>query len=319
MRVLHDHRRHDPAVYLRLDGIFLYLFGFAAEKVGQGLPLCRPPAGDFGDLVGVVGADLRLARAVQLYLDVLAQEVDERNIAVAVLGLDERAVFRHMLQQILIRLLLIPQAAHQPPACAGDLYRVERHRLCFRHLGADGLEVVQKLVAAERPPADAETAEHFRLVAHADLPQLDARAEHAREVFYQLAEVHAPVGGEEEEDLVPLKRALDVHELHFELVLFDELPADAERFLFALAVELRNAQIVRRGAAHNGTQRLHAFAVLNHVVALDAIAELHALGRLHDERIARLRGHAGGIEIVRLAAAAEFYADYFCHGIFLIS
>ena len=174
-------------------------------------------------------------------------------------------------------------------------------------------------MAAEGPPADAETAEHFRLVPHADLPQLDARAEHARKILYELAEVHAPVGGEEEENFIPLKRALDVHKLHFELVLFDELPADAERFLFALAVKLRNAQIVRRGAAHDRAQRLHAVAVLDHVVALDALAELHALGRFHDERIARLRGHAGGVEIVRLAAAAEFYADYFCHGIFLIS
>ena len=174
-------------------------------------------------------------------------------------------------------------------------------------------------MAAEGPPADAETAEHLRLIPHADLPQLDARAEHTRKVLYELAEVHAPVGGEEEENFIPLKRALDVHELHFELVLFDELPADAERFLFALAVELRDAQIVRRGAAHDGTQRLHAVAVPDHVISLDALAKLHALGRFHDERVARPRGHAGGVEIVRLAAAAEFYADYFCHGIFLIS
>lgn len=68
-----------------------------------------------------------------------------------------------------------------------------------------GHKIVQKLRAAERTAADAEAAEHFGLVAHADLTQLDAGAEHAREVAHELAKVHAPLGGEEEHDLAPSK------------------------------------------------------------------------------------------------------------------
>src|SRR5699024_10911049 len=110
----------------------------------------------------------------------------------------------------------------------------------------------QELAAAEGPAADADAAQHLRLVAHADLAQLDAVAEDRGEVLDELAEVHAPVGGEEKGYLVPLKAALDVYELHVEAVVLDLLFADAEGLALAVLVYLRDAQVVFRGDAHHG-------------------------------------------------------------------
>ena len=76
--------------------------------------------------------------------------------------------------------------------------------------------------------ADAQAADHLGLVADADLPQLDAGAEHAGQVLDQLAEVHAAIGGEEKQDLAAVKATLHPHQLHLQLVLLDLLFADVE-------------------------------------------------------------------------------------------
>ena len=174
-----------------------------------------------------------------------------------------------------------------------------------------GTEIVQKLRAAERTAADAEAAEHFGLVAHADLTQLDAGAEHAREVAHELAKVHAPLGGEEEHDLAAVKAALHAHELHVQPALGDLPLADAEGILLALTVVLHGAAVVFRRDAHESAQRTDDRAVVHLVVAGQALGVFGALRRLDDDELTRLHGDAVRVEIILLAAAAKADANHF--------
>ena len=103
------------------------------------------------------------------------------------------------------------------------------------------------------------------------VPQLNGAAEHARKVTSKKNSRKST-----RRSAVKKKRILfpsnDTRRprLHFELVLFDKLPADAERFLFrACGWFAAIGQIVRRGAAHDGT-RLHAVTIPDHVISLDA-------------------------------------------------
>jgi hypothetical protein len=51
------------------------------------------------------------------------------------------------------------------------------------------MEIVQKRGAAQGPSADAQTAVHFHLVAHADLSQLYAHAENRRQILDKLPKI----------------------------------------------------------------------------------------------------------------------------------
>jgi len=89
--------------------------------------------------------------------------------------------------------VLVDQAAHQPPADPGELRRVERQLLVFRHLDRDRLEVAQEGRAAQLLAARADAANRARLVAHPDLAHLDARAEFVRQVLDKIPEVDPAV------------------------------------------------------------------------------------------------------------------------------
>ena len=108
----------------------------------------------------------------------LAQNVHAAHVAETVGRCHERFCLWAAAHRVLIGVLLVFEAAHEAAAGAGDLGWVQAEVLRLGHLDGHGDKIVQKLRAAEGPAADAETAEHLCLVAHADLPQLDARAKH---------------------------------------------------------------------------------------------------------------------------------------------
>ena len=254
---------------------------------------------------------LPLGRVVQSDADRLAHEVHGADVAGAVGRENEGIVLGHPLHGVLVGRLLVLQAAHEAAARAGNFRRIQAEILCLGHLDGHGHKVVQKLRAAERTAADAEAAEHFGLVAHADLTQLDAGAEHAREVAHELAEVHAPLGGEEEHDLAAVKAALHAHELHVQPALGDLPLADAEGILLALTVVLHRAAVVFRRDAHESAQRTDDRAVVHLVVAGQALGVFGALRRLDDDELTRLHGDAVRVEIILLAAAAKADANHF--------
>ena len=72
----------------------------------------------------------------------------------------------------------------------------------------------------------------FVLIPHPDLTELDPRAEHSRQVFYQLSEIDAPIRSKIEQDLIPVKCILYVNQLHFQIVFADLFKADFKRLFF---------------------------------------------------------------------------------------
>ena len=244
-------------------------------------------------------------RTVEGNLHGLPQEIEGGHVAGTVGGQHEGIVLGHTLDRVLIGILLVLQTAHESAAGAGDLGGVEAERLGLCHLDRHGQEAVEERRAAEGSAADAETAQHLRLVTHADLAQLDACAEHRREILHQLTEVHATFGGEEEYDLVALKITGNIHQLHVQLMLGDLALADLCRFLLPLAVVQHRAAVGIGGDAHHGAQRLHHAFLIHLMVALHTLGKFHALRRLHDHVLPIGHSQFTGIEIIGLASAAE--------------
>ena len=132
-----------------------------------------------------------------------------------------------------IALAFVFQAAHQPAADPGNFRGIEGEILFLRHADGHRLEVAEEHRAAQRPAAAAHAAHELRLVAHANLSELDARAKHGGQILDELAEVNAPVRREVEDDLIQVERALDIDEFHRQAMQLDLLLADLER-LYAL-------------------------------------------------------------------------------------
>src|SRR5262249_12309704 len=111
---------------------------------------------------------------------------------------------------------LVPQAALEPAAEPGQLRGIQAELLLLRHLDRDWLQRRYERRAAQRPAAGPVAADHLRLVADADLPHLDAHAEFAGQLAHQLAEIHAPLGREVEDQPRAVELHLDPGELHAE-------------------------------------------------------------------------------------------------------
>ena len=243
--------------------------------------------------------------AVERNLHGLTQKIDGGHITGAVGGQNEGIVLGHTLDGIFIGILLIFQTAHESAAGAGDLGGVQAQRLGLCHLDGNGHEAVEERSTAEGSAADAETAQHLRLVTDTDLAQLDSCAEDRGQILHQLTEVHTAFGGEEENDLVALKVAGNVHQLHIQLMLGDLALADLRRFLFALTVVQQGAAVAIGSDTDHGAEGLHD-ALLGHLmVALHTLGIFHALCSLHDHVLTRLHTQCTGVEIIDLASATE--------------
>ena len=259
-----------------------------------------------------------VVRRADAHLDHLLDGVDLGDHAHAVGGHDVLAHPGNALERLLIGVLLVLQAAHQPAAQAGNLGGVQREVLLLGHLDGHGLEVAQERAAADGPAAGAESAQHLRLVAHADLAQLDAHFEHRGQILHQLAEVHAAVGCEIEDDLGVVEGVLHADQLHLQLVPGHLFLADAEGLLFAAGVVLRAANVLLRGDAHDLFQRRDDLLVADRARAGDDLAEFHAARRLDDHAVARLRPDLVGVEIINLARLFEANANNRCHKGFVL-
>ena len=295
--------------------LVLLLLHKAGRALGNlnALPAALAVAQDL-DFTGVVGFQI-LRRAVQADLHPLLQQLHALHIAGAVGGLDEGLHLGHPLGGVLIGVLLVLEAAHQPPAGAGDLGGVQAQVLGLGHLDGHGQEPVQELGAAEGPPADAKAADHLGLVPDADLPQLDSGAEDGGQVPDQLPEVHPPVGGEVEHDFVAVKAHGDADQLHLQAVVRDFGLADVESLPLPLPVVLHHPVVVFRGPADDGAEGLDDQLVGHLVVPLGAGGKLQALGGLDDDVFPQADLDAPGVEEIGLAAAPKADADDFSQNI----
>ena len=273
------------------------------------LPAALAVAEDL-DLTGPVGLQI-LRPAVQADLHPLPQQLHALHVARPVGGLDEGLQLGHPLGGVLIGVLFVLEAAHQPPAGAGDLGGVQAQILGLGHLDGNRHKPVQKLGAAEGPPADAKAPDHLRLVPDADLPELNPRPEDRSQIPDQLPEVHPPVGGEIEHDLVAVKAHGDVDQLHLQAVVGDFALADVKGVPLPLPVVFHHPEVVFRGPADNGAEGLDDGLVRHLVIPLGAGGKLQALGGLDDDILPHADLDALGVEEIGLAAAPKADADDF--------
>src|SRR5262249_47681171 len=130
------------------------------------------------------------------------------------LGLAWRVHPRQIAAQLLVGRELVEQAALEPAAVAEQPVVGQRHVLRLGHLHRDRLELSQIRRAAELPAPPPHAVEHPGGVAGADLSHLDARAELAREIAHELAEIDALLAAEVHSHPALPGRHLDVHDLH---------------------------------------------------------------------------------------------------------
>ena len=107
----------------------------------------------------------------------LAEDVVRDDFLFAALGLDEPTFLRKAFPALHVEFVLVAQAAHQPSARARDLARVEREMLILRYLQVHRAQLGEPRRRAVLATAATDAAEPLRLVANADLLQLDARAD----------------------------------------------------------------------------------------------------------------------------------------------
>src|SRR6202011_5030320 len=131
-------------------------------------------------------------------------DVDAHDFFLSDCRRHELAFLRETLATLDVELVLVAQAAHQAPARAGDLRRIERQTLILGNAEIDGSELGEPRRGAILASAAAYAIQSLGLIAHPDLFQLDAGAEERREIAHQVAEIDALVGREVERELLPI-------------------------------------------------------------------------------------------------------------------
>src|SRR5439155_28978 len=84
--------------------------------------------------------------------DRLAEEIGPRDHHLPLSGLEFGPDRRHAVRGLAVARELVGEAAHEPPAGAGDLAGIERELLVARHLERDRMELLEPGRAAEGAP-----------------------------------------------------------------------------------------------------------------------------------------------------------------------
>src|SRR5690606_17512806 len=105
--------------------------------------------------------------------------------------------------------------------------------------------------ATKHPSARPDAAEHFRLIADADLAQFNPSSENSRQIFDQFPEIDPAVGGEIKNHFIPVKRILHVNQFHFQLMGSDFFQANLKGFLGGFSIFFHNDAIFIVSDAQN--------------------------------------------------------------------
>src|ERR1019366_1216599 len=125
-------------------------------------------------------------------------------------------------------LVFVAQAAHEAAARSGYLRGIQRREaLVLRDARLDGAQFRKPAGAAVLSRATANAVEAPRLVPHADVPHLHARAEQSLELVDELAEIDALLGREIDRELLAVPLPLGVGYLQLELLGADLLDGPA--------------------------------------------------------------------------------------------
>ena len=226
---------------------------------------------------------------------------------------DRRADLRDSAHQVFVSVLFMLQAAHQPAACAGYFDGIERQPLFLCHLDGHRLKIAHKFLAAEGSAAYAKTSEHLCLIPHADLTQFDPRAEYARQILHQLAEIHTSFSREVEHDLAVVEGAFHLQQIHIQSARLDFLIAYVKGFfcLDFILIQPRDISVV--SFAYNGLDLTVEFAVVYLAALHHNLAAFGTANRLDNHVTADPEVVLIRTEVVNLSAILESNSNYLRH------
>ena len=220
---------------------------------------------------------------------------------------------RQFLIQPLIGALFIFQTAHQTAADTADLHRIQREILLLRHLDRYRRKIRQKRLAAQRPAADADSAENLGLVAHTDLPQLDTRLEHRREIAHQLTEINPSVRGKIIQHLIVIKCIFRTDQLHWKPVLSDLLQADLISLFLLLVIVCLPLVIFLRGNPDHRLERLNHLRIVHIGRCQNHTPIFHAADCLDNHIVMQPDIVAVRVEIIELTGRPETHTNHSDH------
>jgi hypothetical protein len=222
---------------------------------------------------------------------------------------------RRVLLGRLVCLLLVPQAAHQPTAEAGNLRWVEGEVLVLRHPDGDRCEVAQEACAAQNTATRADAAQELGLVTDANLAHLNPRPEDASQIPYQLTKIDSTFGSKVEDDFRAIKCIFHVDQVHIETVSLDLLLSDTKGFVLFALVFRRHYGVLLSAHAQ------HFLQGLNHLIFIDVLrahghfAIFHAPGGFHHHIFARSDLILRRVEVVDLACLLKTHPDNANHSV----
>jgi hypothetical protein len=170
-----------------------------------------------------LGAEVAEGHDAQLAVDgaqrhALAEDVVADHLLLALRGGEDAALLGEALALLDVEVVFVAQRTHQAAARAADLRRVQREVLVLGDVQVHRAELGEPGRRAVLAAAAADAREALGLVAHADLLELDARAEVRGQVAHEGAEVDALLGREVERELAAVPLPLGVGDLHGERV-----------------------------------------------------------------------------------------------------
>ena len=251
-----------------------------------------------------------------------ARHVDLHHLGVAFGGRHHGVQLGAAALELFVGVGLVTQAAHEAPAHARDLLRVERKVLVFGHADRHGVELPAQTFAAQLLAAVAESAHDARLVAHADLAHVDALVETRRQRAHQLAKVHTLLGLEVKHRLVAVKKKLHGHGVHIKPLLGHHLLENGQSIGSGGLSFPPSARVLVGRFADDGLERAFQLGDGGLVDLLDVLLRdrvLLAALRFHDERVPAMDVEVFGVEPKNLWVIGQPYRGDARHTVPLLS
>src|SRR5260370_30843110 len=184
----------------------------------------------------------------------LAKDVHRQHTLEADAGAEHLAFLGKALAALHVEVVLVMQAAQQPPARARDLRGIEREVLVLCHRQAHRPQLGEPAGAAVLTAAAAHTREAPRFIAGADLPEVDAGAIQTREVAHEYAEVHSLVCREVDGNLAAGPPPLLRRNPHRETVFTDAVPHLASDVVLGAPQLIGGLDVLTAGAPQDAAR-----------------------------------------------------------------
>src|SRR5882672_2460703 len=233
--------------------------------------------------------DEAVAAVGRLQRHLAEEQVLVDHDADALLRLEPRAPLGHHVARVRIGRVFVAQAAEQLAAAAGDLRRIGRVLLDLGHIHRDAAELLEVPAAAQGQAAVARVADQPRLVARADLLELDPGAELVGQLAHQLAEVDPRLAREVEDQALAAVDVVHVGHLHLQRQLLHDLAAHLDRAGDAFLVEAFDVdQVFRVRAADDVPEALGGDRLGDRLQRGQHFAQFLAAVGAHDAAVAHV-------------------------------